>query len=143
MRVIDLFEAPRRKKPFSGPGSKNHTIEISNFDGESAEIEVEFHYRVEAPEYEDGYKSYDGGVSLENTKILPFTFDGKKYTTITPEIVGSIDFPLKFEKANKALIDRAKDEKQKHPLTKKETDDLIDKYLAFVFDHYVDIDTEE
>lgn len=144
MRVSDLFEARGgrgRNKPYSGPGSAMNVIEMAS-DNDSIEIEVEFNFNVEAPEYEDGYKSYDGGASLENTKIQPFTFENKKYTTITPEIVGYLEFPLKFEKAHKALIDRSRDEEKKHPLSKKETDDLVNEYLVFVFDNYVEIDTE-
>lgn len=139
MRVSDLFEA--RRKPNSGRGTATHTIELSSED-DYVEVEVEFEFTVEAPEYEDGYKSYPGGVDLDDATVQSFTFEKKRYTEITPEIVGYIEFPSKFEKAHKAEIDRAQDEEKKRPLSKKETDDLVNEYLQFVFDNYVEIDED-
>ena len=137
MLVRDLLEI--RRKPSSGRGTATHTIELSS-ENDSVEIDVDFEFTVEAPEYEDGYKSYPGGVDLDDASVQPFTFEKKRYTEITPELVGYIEFPAKFEKANKAKIDRAQDEEKKHPLSKKETDDLVNEYLNFVFDNYVEID---
>ena len=141
MLVKDLFEA--RRKPRGGSGSTTHSIDMAS-DDDSIEIEVKFDFDVEPPEYEDGYKVHGESITLEDTKVEPFTFEKKRYTEITPEIVGYLDFPPKFEKlpGNKALIARAQDEDKKHPLTKKECDDLVNEYLSFVFDNYVEVDTD-
>jgi hypothetical protein len=135
MLVRDLLEV-RRRQARGGSGSETSTIEMAS-DNDSIEIEVEFMFDVDPTEYEGNYVFSQGGVDLEDTKIEPFTFEKKRYTEITPEIVGYLEFPLKFDKQHKALIARAQDEDQKHPLTKKETDDLVNDYLVFVFDNYV------
>jgi len=136
MLVKDLLEIRRRNDYHGGPGSETSTIEMAS-DDDSIEIEVEFLFNVEETEYEGGYVFSQGGADLEETKIEPFTFEKKRYTEITPEIVGYLDFPMKFEKQHKALIDRAQDEDKKHPLTKKETEELVNDYLVYVFDNYV------
>lgn len=139
MRVQDLLEAPSRgRKPRSGRGSTTHNIEMSS-EQDDVKIEVEYEFNVEPPEYEDGFKSMDGAVELEDAQITPFTFEKKRYTEITPEIVGYLEFPTKFEKLHKALIDRAQDDEKKKPLTKQETDKLVKEYLNFVFDNYVNV----
>jgi hypothetical protein len=130
MHVRDLLEN------LGGKGSETSTVELTSED-DSVEIEVEFMFDVEPTEYEGGYVSSQGGVDLEDTKIQPFSFEKKRYTEITPEIVGYLDFPVKFEKQNKALIDRAQDEEKKTPLTQKETRELVNDYLAYMFDNYV------
>jgi hypothetical protein len=134
MRVRDLLENRNRYR--GGSGSITKTIELAS-DNDSIEIDVEFLFDVKETEYEGNYVFSQGGVDLEETKIEPFTFEKKHYTEITPELVGYLNFSLKFEKKHKALIDRAQDEEQKHPLSKKEAKDLVDFYLDDYFDNYV------
>ena len=135
MKIKDLLEV-RGRGSRSGSGSEDGTIELSS-DDESIEVDLTYHFNVDEAEYEGSYVAYRGGVDLEDTKVHPFTFMGKKYTKFAPELLQYIDWPRKFEAKHKALIDRATDEEQKHPLTAKECDDLMEEYFVFDFENYV------
>lgn len=135
MKIKDLLEV-RGGSSRSGSDSEDGTIELTS-DDESVEVDLTYHYDVEPTEYEGSYVFYRGGVDLAETKVHPFTFMGKKYTKFTPELLQYIDWPRKFETKHKALIDRATDEEQKHPLTAKECDDLMEEYFVFYFENYV------
>lgn len=128
MKLKDLLEANN--------GSEEQTIELTS-DDESVEVDVVYHFDVEPAEYEGSYMFYGGSVNLADVTVRPFTFAGKKYTKFTPDVLQYIDWPSKFKAANKALVDRAADESQKHPLTQKECDDLMDKYFDFDFKNSV------
>lgn len=136
MLIRDLLEA-RRREQRGGKGSKSSTIEMAS-DNDSIEIDVEYFYNVEPGESEGGYTYAEGGIDLEDTEIQPFTFEGKHYKEITPEVVGFLEFPPNFLKDsnNKALVARAQDEDKKHPLTKEETKKLVDRFLDYVFENY-------
>ena len=113
MLVRDLLEKHDNR---GGPGTINGTIELMS-DDDSIEIDIEYNFDASAPEYEDGHLFYSGGFELNSAKVSPFTFEKKRYTKITPELVGNLDIPSKFEKKCpqkiKDYIKRGQDEAQK------------------------------
>lgn len=132
MRIRDLLE--------SKSGVANSTIELTSAEDDSVEVDVEFHFDVEPTEYEGTATFHEGGANLEDVKIKQFKFMGKQHHDITPDLIQYVDFQTPFEKKNKGLIDRAHDKEQKHPLTKKEANDLMKEYYNYIFDVHVSPD---
>lgn len=88
---------------------------------------VDYTYTMDPDEYEGGVLFYEGGPQLKTTKVRPFTFQGKSYSSITKELISLIDFHPKFKDKWEDEIESAVEG------DKGDQSKVINEYLDFLF----------
>lgn len=89
-------------------------------------VNIEFKYHLTPAEYEEGYKSAEAGVELDDSRVLPFQFRGQHYTSLAP-VTAFIDYEDEFKKNWDEEIEfAAEDDKDSQKKLEQE-------YLDFLF----------